>query len=103
MHHQPNLCTLRPLALMFVINILSVLIEQMKETLLKTCRPCRGYWPEKAKIQSPMEPLIYTQIRKGKNKSKEVEREGKITGQYATQGTWKYEDGKEKKKSNQTS
>lgn len=45
-HHQPNLCTLRPLALMFVINILSVLIEQIKETLLKTCRPCRGYWPE---------------------------------------------------------
>lgn len=44
-----------------------------------------------------MEPLIYTQIRKGKNKSKKVEREGKITGQYATQVTWKYEDGKEKK------
>lgn len=102
MHHQPNLYTLRPLVLMFVINILSVLIEQIKGRLLKTCWPCIGYWPEKAKIQSQMEPLIYTQIREGKNKSKMLKERERLQDSMQLKEPGSMRTAR-KKKSNQTS
>lgn len=76
----------------FVINVCNkysvcIVWTYLEETLLKTSRPYRGHGPEKAKIQSEIAastPFLATQIRVRKNKSKEVERERKISEKYAT-------------------
>lgn len=79
------------MVLMFVIIILSIITEHI---LTKDLAEDIGW--KKPRVKVKLKPLIYTQIRWGRNKSKEVK--GKIAEKYATQGTWKWEEGKAKKK-----
>ncbi len=46
----------------------------LEETLLKTCRPCGGHGPEKAKIQSEIAstPSYLHKLERGKTKAKKL-------------------------------
>lgn len=95
-----GMCRLNPLVLMLAINTPSVFAEQMKETLLKTCR---GYWPEKVPTQSETELLVDTEIRTGINKKSWKRRKDcRTVCNSRNREVWGRQ-GEEKKKSNQTS